>query len=279
MKIGKLVRRNIPAIFKYCETQDQSEFARLQDRQYSKETFDINYPFCQPVSEIGQTEHIRYWKDNHIVHGVPVRVTSQWFNPGTSNSLQLLQKYLAKRGIEFDDTPYMFPESSPDAALATNRKTRGRYKLHAIGNGQNAVIRFILGQLGDEQFSAADWDDVITSFGNSCAYCGAKGELSMDHVVPINKQKLGEHRIGNLVPACRRCNAQKGSTDFQNFLTGDPSRITAIEAHMAKHSYTPIGDHKNISLILDIAHQEIRQLADRYVTIIEAMLQDEKGDT
>lgn len=44
MPIGKLVQRSIPAILEYCETQDPAEFARLQDQQYSKETFNINYP-------------------------------------------------------------------------------------------------------------------------------------------------------------------------------------------------------------------------------------------
>lgn len=32
MPIGKVVQRSIPAIFEYCETQDPTEFSRLQDR-------------------------------------------------------------------------------------------------------------------------------------------------------------------------------------------------------------------------------------------------------
>jgi len=87
MKIGKLVQRHIPAIFEYCETKDASEFSRLQDARYSKETLDINYPFCCPVANISQQDQVRYYAQVYTVFTVPVRVTSQWFNPPHSNSL------------------------------------------------------------------------------------------------------------------------------------------------------------------------------------------------
>lgn len=35
MPIGKVVQRSIPAIFEYCETQDPTEFSRLQDARYT----------------------------------------------------------------------------------------------------------------------------------------------------------------------------------------------------------------------------------------------------
>ena len=94
----------------------------------------------------------------------------------------------------------------------------------------------------------------------------------MDHVVPINKQALGEHRLGNLAPACRNCNAKKADQGFREFLENDPARIAAIEAHMAKYGYTPIGDHEKLRQVIELAHQDVRQLADRYIAIINAVL-------
>lgn len=41
-----------------------------------------------------------------------------------------------------------------------------------------------------------------------CIYCGAKAE-HLDHVIPIAKGGL--HSIGNLAPACARCNLTKGA--------------------------------------------------------------------
>ena len=271
MRIGQLVQSSISAIFAHCERQDPSEFVRLQDAGYSKETFDINYPFCRPVDRIGQTDRVRYWSREYIVNGIPVRVTSQWFNPPTSRSLALFHSYLAQRGIA---VAHFADEVAPDDGQpdAIGRAARGRYKGNAIGNAQNYLVRNILSRLGDEQFSAVQWQNVIEEFGRACAYCGTEGQLVMDHVVPINKQAIGEHRLGNLVPSCRECNARKSEQDFRDFLGGDHTRIVAIEAHMVKYGYRPIGDNDQLRDIIDLAHQDVRHLADRYVAIINAVL-------
>jgi hypothetical protein len=278
MKIGKFVRCNIPAIFEYCETEDRSEFVRLQDGNYSKETFDINYPFCRPVDKISATDTVRYWAGAYHVFGVPVRVTSQWFNPPTSKSLQLFRKYMNTRKIPFQDNADLPGESLASLPLSNNQKARGRYKLHAIGNGQNAVIRYILGQLGEEQFSADDWNSVVKEFGNCCAYCGSRDAPVMDHIIPINKKHLGEHRLGNLVPSCRDCNSRKGSESIQEFLKEDPTKLEAIMAHMKNYGYSPIGDHGKTKKLLDMAHADIRQLTDRYIELIQMMLEEDAED-
>jgi hypothetical protein len=48
-------------------------------------------------------------------------------------------------------------------------------------------------------------------FNHACAYCGATGDLQIEHVVPISNG--GEHHLGNIVPACHRCNSSKRSQD------------------------------------------------------------------
>jgi 5-methylcytosine-specific restriction endonuclease McrA len=42
----------------------------------------------------------------------------------------------------------------------------------------------------------------------NCFYCGSKGG-EVDHVIPLSKG--GTHSIGNLVSACRSCNASKNN--------------------------------------------------------------------
>lgn len=271
MKIGQIVQSSVPEIFKYSEETEPEELARLQDPRYSKETFDINYPFCRQVAQIGAADRVRYWTREYVVHGVPVRVTSQWFNPPTSKSLPLLQRYLASKRLpaDFPHKNTAYEDSPPDDAV---RAARGRYKGSAIGNAQNYLVRNLLSRLGDEQFSALQWQAVVDAFDRACAYCGADGELVMDHVVPINKQALGEHRLGNLVPSCRACNARKADKDFREFLADDPIRIAAIEAHMMSQGYEPIGDHAQLRAIIELAHQDVRNLADRYVAIINTVL-------
>ena len=54
------------------------------------------------------------------------------------------------------------------------------------------------------------WLLTLRVFDNRCVYCGADGkdaELFQDHFIPFTAG--GGTTIGNIVPACRRCNASK----------------------------------------------------------------------
>ena len=51
--------------------------------------------------------------------------------------------------------------------------------------------------------------------GFKCVYCGARKNLSCDHVTP--ESKGGETAIGNLVTACRTCNSRKKAKSLQDF--------------------------------------------------------------
>lgn len=49
--------------------------------------------------------------------------------------------------------------------------------------------------------------DLIKIYMSQCFYCGSKGKMTQDHVVPIHRG--GRHSIGNLVAACQVCNSSK----------------------------------------------------------------------
>lgn len=275
MKIGALVRHYIPIIFEHCEKQDGSEFDRLCDRAYSKDTFDVNFPFCRPVKDISAVENRRYWSQIYVVRGTSVRVTSQWFDPPTSKSRSSLVRYLERRGIDVIEAALTMPGAESADVIPVERAarvSRGRFKGNAIGNAQNLMVRNILSNLGDESFGPKHWQQVIDAFGRCCAYCGREGELLMDHVVPINKQSLGEHRLGNLVPSCKTCNANKGDKDFRAFLFTQPDRIAQIEEHMERHHYVPISENEQIRQIIELAHKEVAQVASRYIDIINTQM-------
>jgi len=57
-------------------------------------------------------------------------------------------------------------------------------------------------------------------FNHACAYCGTCGDLEIEHVVPISKD--GEHHLGNIVPACHRCNSSKASKDAHTWYRSQP---------------------------------------------------------
>lgn len=53
-------------------------------------------------------------------------------------------------------------------------------------------------------------------YAKECIYCGAKGKIHLDHVIPISRG--GTHSIGNLVPACASCNTSKGKKFITEWL-------------------------------------------------------------
>jgi 5-methylcytosine-specific restriction protein A len=60
-----------------------------------------------------------------------------------------------------------------------------------------------------QELKASQWWKNILGKG-LCNYCGKKfgpKELTMDHVVPVARG--GTSTKGNVVPACKKCNAEK----------------------------------------------------------------------
>jgi HNH endonuclease len=91
------------------------------------------------------------------------------------------------------------------------------------------------------------------------AYCDALTKLEMDHAIPINKTKLGEHRLGNVIPSCRKCNKEKHHRDFLEFLGDNKRRSRRMKSYMETRNYTPLRDNQQIKLIIEQAHSGRRR--------------------
>ena len=66
---------------------------------------------------------------------------------------------------------------------------------------------------------------ILRRDGYRCVYCNATPpaeELTLDHVEP--RVKGGDRSDGNLVTACRTCNALKAGRAAWAFLANDPER-------------------------------------------------------
>jgi 5-methylcytosine-specific restriction endonuclease McrA len=60
----------------------------------------------------------------------------------------------------------------------------------------------------------------FNEFGNCCAYCGDGGDMQIEHVEPISTG--GAHDIGNIVPACFRCNTSKRNHEMEEWYRSQP---------------------------------------------------------
>lgn len=81
-----------------------------------------------------------------------------------------------------------------------------------------------------------EWAEVLKFFNHECAYCGSREGLEQEHIVPVNKG--GRYVIGNIVPACRSCNASKGSKNMQEWYSKsevfDQERLEKIMMYSCK---------------------------------------------
>jgi 5-methylcytosine-specific restriction endonuclease McrA len=272
MRIGQLVKHNIRKIFHYCDSEDHNEYERLTSLGYSKDTFGINFPFCTELDQIPADQSRRYWRETYIVRGRNVRVSSQWFVGRT----QQFCDYLIRLGIVTQEELTELIDAPNETTVHNTRNNRqanrnSRYRGNAIGNAQNLVVRNILSNLGQESFNEGGWESTKAYFSHQCAYCGDEGSLVIDHAIPINRSSLGEHRLGNLVPSCKSCNARKADRGFLEFLADAPQRIEFIQNYMDSKNYVPLGDNDQVAMVLNMAYKEVSSVADRYIAILNEL--------
>ena len=204
-------------------------------------------------------------------------------NGSARNALRHWKDFVAASGESNDKNiePDIDDEDSQGNHTTTamtnepSKRLNCRYKGHPIGNSQNAFIRTILSNLGDESFSRKDWESTNKYFSHECAYCKKEGALQIDHVIPINKAKLGEHKLGNLVPSCKECNGKKHDKDFREFLGENTEAITRIEKYMAEKEYVPLAISDELNAVFECAHKEVAALAARYIEKINKLISNE----
>lgn len=251
--VGEFARNNLKQIFDHCRNVDPEELTKLADKEYCNEVFKLHFAFWATPEEAAlikkaSKDRDRYLVEVHHVLGHEVRLTSQWFK----RNYPPLVRYMVDKGL----TPIGLSPEAVDKALdeLAKQKTVGkspggaRHSKTPIGDPQNGVVRHVMGCIKNEAFSEKDWLAVKKSFGHRCVYCSSGRQLVMDHAVPISTIELGEHRLGNLVPACRTCNTAKSEMRYDTYLRmasdlPDPAgRIATIEAHMRQHGYVPLTD-------------------------------------
>ncbi|PLR79791.1 hypothetical protein CVD25_22815 [Bacillus canaveralius] len=86
IKIGELVRSEIKRLIAQNLISNE-QIKWLLDKNYCKDTFDINYPLLKmvgndvPVTQQRQINgYSRYWKEVYIINGVKFLLCSQWYN-------------------------------------------------------------------------------------------------------------------------------------------------------------------------------------------------------
>ena len=92
-----------------------------------------------------------------------------------------------------------------ESEKARYRKYYATHKHEIVENGRRRRTRLLAAPTF--KVTSKDWTRLCNTYNNCCAYCGANERLTMDHVIPLIRG--GYHGIGNLLPACPRCNSSK----------------------------------------------------------------------
>lgn len=79
---------------------------------------------------------------------------------------------------------------------------------------------FVSGAKGT--FTTEQWECKVEYHGNKCIYCGSRGPLEIEHRTPLSRG--GTNWVSNLAPACRTCNASKGSLTESEFRSKSKKR-------------------------------------------------------
>ena len=67
------------------------------------------------------------------------------------------------------------------------------------------------------------WRIILFVYNGKCAYCGSDTEIQQEHVVPVSRG--GGTTMGNIVPACKKCNMSKKDKTVVEWFFQTPASI------------------------------------------------------
>ena len=121
--------------------------------------------------------------------GKRIANSQKWAANNQARRRQIEAKYRANHRIEV--------QARSEAWRLQNIERPREYKLRRRARLENNGQMLILPR------------EIKKIYSSPCFYCGKKDRIEADHIIPVSKG--GRHSIGNLVSACRWCNASKGN--------------------------------------------------------------------
>lgn len=115
-----------------------------------------------------------------------------------------MKVYRVENKVKLEAQNRAWREQNVERHRAMSRVWREEHKAERVHQEGRRRIRK-KGNGGSHTF--AEWMAKCAAFEWRCAYCGAEGEMTRDHDIPVSRG--GVDSIDNVVPACRSCNSSK----------------------------------------------------------------------
>ena len=106
-------------------------------------------------------------------------------------------------------------ERNRDKVLESARRYQAKHPEVSVVSQQRRRARKLA---TEASLTASQWRQILMDFNHRCAYC-LRGDvpLQQEHMQPLSK--LGEHAVGNVIPACAPCNYKKHTKGLLQFLS------------------------------------------------------------
>jgi len=149
--------------------------------------------------------NVQTWRENKEAR---LQRHRDWRNANRDrHAAERLGAKIGRRCVECDEE--LPPTSHRDRRFCSRRCINARSLRERSAERRESAVRR-RGRLLAAKVpgvSARDWQRLVGRHGGCCAYCGEKAPMTQDHIIPLSRG--GWHAIGNLLPACRRCNSAK----------------------------------------------------------------------
>lgn len=186
----------------------------LEDFSLAKRGKDGRAYYCRPCAAAKRREY--YATQDKVALAARQREYLQ-SNPGQARKDRARSLTWAKANAEaVNERNRAWRAANPDRAAAFTKAWRDAHPDESLAQRHRRIARLAAAPVND--FTAAEWREVLTDFNNACAYCLTTGvPLQQEHMQPISKG--GDHTRSNIVPACGPCNMRKGTRSLLGALS------------------------------------------------------------
>lgn len=131
--------------------------------------------------------------------------TARWRRRHPERARELDAKYAAKSKERYRRWAVENRDKVNAAAEKWRNDPANKEKIRLAAKKRRALVK----SADVREISPRDWLRLLDRCRFACFYCGESPDeqLTVDHVVPLSRG--GRHSIGNIVPACKRCNSSK----------------------------------------------------------------------
>lgn len=102
-------------------------------------------------------------------------------------------------------------EESAQRYLENKEEIQARNKIYRQKNAESIKVRNqnrrALKKNAEGNYTKDEWDELCEKYDNKCLACGKKTKLTVDHIIPLDKN--GTNYIWNIQGLCISCNCSK----------------------------------------------------------------------